>query len=217
MLPFWIKKVVDFLSKSPFFHFLLPCFYFAPPTFHFLPPCFHFIPPNFLDKPPSFLALLPHFHIVPSSLPYWECNAFVTLAHFVTSSAARIGASTRTRAPTSRTHRVLNSCLHPSPSPLTTWKPEWNVWRFRPFYPSPGEHNPLFIFTFNFLIISILPSSGEEVKVKNGKRRTRAYTRALAIRMWCTFECKMIVLPLYCSRMHWWWYNPQARYRNCRS
>lgn len=106
VLPFWIKKVVDFLSKSPFFHFLLPCFYF--------------IPPNFLDKPPSFLALLPHFRIVPSSLPYWECNAFVTLAHFVTSSATRIGAFTRTRAPTSRTHRVLNSCLHPSPSPLTT-------------------------------------------------------------------------------------------------
>ena len=106
VLPFWIKKVVDFLSKSPFFHFLLPCFYF--------------IPPNFLDKPPSFLALLPHFRIVPSSLPYWECNAFVTLAHFVTSSATRIGAFPRTRAPTSRTHRVLNSCLHPSPSPLTT-------------------------------------------------------------------------------------------------
>lgn len=61
VLPFEIKKVVDFLSKSPFFHFLLPCFYFAPPTFHFLPP-------NFLDKPPGFLALLPHFHIVPPSL-----------------------------------------------------------------------------------------------------------------------------------------------------
>lgn len=59
--PFLIKKVVDFLSKFPFFHFLLPCFYFAPPTFHFLLP-------NFLDKPPGFLALLPHFHIVPPSL-----------------------------------------------------------------------------------------------------------------------------------------------------
>ena len=45
--PFLIKKVVDFLSKFPFFHFLLP---------------------NFLDKPPGFLALLPHFHIVPPSL-----------------------------------------------------------------------------------------------------------------------------------------------------
>ena len=54
VLPFWIKKVVDFLSKSPFFHFLLPCF--------------HFLLPNFLDKPPGFLALLPHFHIVPPSL-----------------------------------------------------------------------------------------------------------------------------------------------------
>ena len=120
VLPFWIKKVVDYLSKSPFFHFLLPCFYFAPLTFHFLPAYFRFIPPNFLDKPPSFLALLPHFHIVPSSLPYWECNVFVALAYFVCFCATRIGASTRTRTPTSRTHRVLNSCLHPSPSPLTT-------------------------------------------------------------------------------------------------
>lgn len=68
VLPFWIKKVVDFLSKSPFFHFLLPCFYFAPLTFHFLPAYFRFVLPSFLDKPPSFLALLPHFHIVPSSL-----------------------------------------------------------------------------------------------------------------------------------------------------
>ena len=54
VLPFWIKKVVDFLSKSPFFHFLLPCF--------------HFLLPNFLDKPPSFLTQLPHFHIEPPSL-----------------------------------------------------------------------------------------------------------------------------------------------------
>lgn len=170
MLPFWIKKVVDFLSKSPFFHFLLPCFYFASPTF--------------LDKPPGFLALLPHFHIVPPSLPYWECNALFSLAHSFCSSATRIGASTRTRAPTSRTHRVLNSCLHPSPSPLTTWKPEWYVWRFRPFCPSPSEQNLPFAFTLNLLIISISSLSGEEVKEKNEKRRTRAYTRALAIRMW---------------------------------
>lgn len=118
------------------------------------------------------------------SLPYRECNAFFSLVHFVCSSATRIGAFTRTRAPTSRTHRVLNFCLHPSPSPLTDWKSEWYVWSFRPFYPSPGEHDFLFIFTFNFLIISILSSLGEEVKVKNGKRRTRAYARALAIRMW---------------------------------
>ena len=46
VLPFRIKKVVDFLSKSPSFHVILPCFCFAPLTF--------------LDKPPSFLALLPH-------------------------------------------------------------------------------------------------------------------------------------------------------------
>lgn len=68
VLPFWIKKVVDFLSKSPSFHFLPPCFYFSPPTFHFLLPYFHFVPPNFLDKPPSFLTQLPHFHIEPPSL-----------------------------------------------------------------------------------------------------------------------------------------------------
>ena len=69
VLPFWIKRVVDFLSKFPFFHFLLPGFSFATPTFHFLPSCFHFLPPNFLDKPPSFLAQLPHFHIEPPSFP----------------------------------------------------------------------------------------------------------------------------------------------------
>ena len=49
VLPFWIKKVVDFLSKSPSFHFLLPCFSFAPPTFHFLPAYFRFVLPSFLD------------------------------------------------------------------------------------------------------------------------------------------------------------------------
>ena len=70
VLPFWIKKVVGFLSKFPSFHVILPCFYFAPPTFYFLLPCFYFAPPNFLDIPPSFLDLLPHFHIVPFSLPY---------------------------------------------------------------------------------------------------------------------------------------------------
>gem|GEM_PF-3146214 len=53
-MPFLIKKVVDFLSKSPSFYVLLPCFYFAAP--------------NFLDKPLSFLAQLPHFHIEPPSL-----------------------------------------------------------------------------------------------------------------------------------------------------
>ena len=53
-------------------------------------------------------------------LPYRKCNTLFSLAHFVCFCATRIGASTRTRAPTSRTHRVLNSCLHPSPSPLTT-------------------------------------------------------------------------------------------------
>lgn len=68
VLPFWIKKVVGFLSKFPSFHVILPCFYFAPPTFHFRLHYFYFAPPNFLDKPPSFLDLLPHFHIEPPSL-----------------------------------------------------------------------------------------------------------------------------------------------------
>ena len=53
---------------------------------------------------------------------------------------------------------------------------------FRPFLPSPGEQNLPFTFTLNFLVISILSSLGEEVKEKNEKRRTRAYTRALGIR-----------------------------------
>ena len=68
VLPFSIKKVVDFLSKFPSFLDIPPCFYFAPPTFHSLPAYFRFVPPSFLDKLPSFLALLPHFHIVPHFL-----------------------------------------------------------------------------------------------------------------------------------------------------
>lgn len=68
----------------------------------------------------SHLSLPTSLFSLQTSLPYWECNTFFSLAHFVCFSATRIGASTRTRAPTSCTHRVLNSCLHPSPSPLTT-------------------------------------------------------------------------------------------------
>ena len=68
VLPFSIKKVVDFLSKLPSFLDIPSCFYFVPPTFHFLLPYFHFVPPTFLDKPPSFLASLPHFHIEPPTL-----------------------------------------------------------------------------------------------------------------------------------------------------
>ena len=54
--------------------------------------------------------------------------------------------------------------------------------KISPILSSPGEQNLLFAFTFNLLIVSILSSLGEEVKEKNEKRRTRAYTRALGIR-----------------------------------
>lgn len=86
VLPFWIKKVVDFLSKSPFFHFLLPCFYFGPPTFHFLHPCFHFIPPTFSTNLPVFS---PYFPIFISYLPplakmqrtFLSCSFFLLLRY----------------------------------------------------------------------------------------------------------------------------------------
>jgi len=61
VLPFLIKKVVDFPSKTL-------SFLDIPPTFHSLPAYFRFVPPSFLDKPPSFLASLPYFHIEPPSL-----------------------------------------------------------------------------------------------------------------------------------------------------
>ena len=111
--PFGIKKVVDFLSHptSRFFlrnsHLSLPTFLFSLPT-------------SQLSRQTSQFSRSTSPLSYRTSLLSWECNAFVTLAYFVCFSATRIGASTRTRAPTSRTHRVLNSCLHPSPSPLTT-------------------------------------------------------------------------------------------------
>ena len=104
VLPFLIKKVVEFLSKLPPF-----MSYFAVFTSHL--PRFTSYLPIFASYLPPFLTNLPVSRPTSplsyrTSLPYWECNAFVTLAHFVTSSA------TRTLAHTSRTHRVLNSCLH---------------------------------------------------------------------------------------------------------
>lgn len=113
VLPFLIKKVVDFLSNSPSFHVILPCFYFVPPTLHFLPAYFRFVLPSFLDNLPVSWPTSPLPYR--TSLLSWECNTFFSLAHFVCFSATRIGASTRTRARTSRTQRVLNSCFHPSP------------------------------------------------------------------------------------------------------
>ena len=59
VLPFLIKKVVDFLSKFPSLLVILPCFYFASLTLHFLPDYFRFVPPSFLDKPPSFSTYFP--------------------------------------------------------------------------------------------------------------------------------------------------------------
>lgn len=61
MLPFLIKKVVDFLSKLPSFHVILRCFYFVPPTLHFLPAYFRFVPPSFLDNLPVFSTYFPTF------------------------------------------------------------------------------------------------------------------------------------------------------------
>lgn len=152
---------------------------YLPPFTSYLPIFASYLPPFLTNLPVSWpTSPLPYR----TSLLSWECNTFFSLAHFFCFSATRIGASTRTRARTSRTQRVLNSCLHPSP--LIIWKPEWCVWRFRPFLSSLDEQNLHFVFTINFLTISILSTSGEEVKEKNEKRRTRAHARASGIRMW---------------------------------
>lgn len=104
VLPFWIKKSSGLSFEIPLLS--LPTSLFSLPTFMFS------LHTSQFSRPTSPLSYR-------TSLPYRKCNALFSLAHFVCFSATRIGAPTWTRAPTSRTHRVLNSCLHPSPSPLT--------------------------------------------------------------------------------------------------
>ena len=116
--PFGSKKLWTFFRNPPSFTSYFPVF-----TSH-LPP---FISSSLFSLRSSQFSRQTSQFSRPTSplsyrtyLPYWECNTFFSLAHFVCFSATRIGASTRTRAPTSRTHRVLIFCLHPLPSPLTT-------------------------------------------------------------------------------------------------
>ena len=132
IIVWFLKKSLDFSSvalldqKSSGFSFEIPLL--SLPTSLFLLHTSHLSLPTSLfslhtsqlprqtsqfSRPTSPLSYRPF-------LPYRKCNTLFSLAHFVCFCATRIGASTRTRAPTSRTHRVLNSCLHPSPSPLTT-------------------------------------------------------------------------------------------------
>ena len=83
----------------------------------------------------------------------------------------------RTRPCASRTQRVRNSCLHPSPSPAIHWYSVFWTWRECCFFAFTGEGNKCETFTRKSLFHSFLHSYGEEVKAKNEKQRTRA-TRA---------------------------------------
>ena len=85
----------------------------------------------------------------------------------------------RTRPCASRTQRVWNSCLHPSPSPAIYWYREFCGWRIVPFFAFTGEGKRGEAFTYKSLMHRFLRPCGEEVKAKNEKRRTRACIRAL--------------------------------------
>ena len=89
-------------------------------------------------------------------------------------SLACVGAPRRTPTPASRTQRVRNSCLHPSPSPVIRWLLVFCGWSFVRFFAFTGEGKSGEIFTLNPLYHSFLSPKGEEVKAKNGKQRTRA-------------------------------------------
>ena len=80
----------------------------------------------------------------------------------------------RTRPCASRTQRVRNSYLHPSPSPAIHWYSVFCAWRKCPFFAFTGEGNRGETFTRKSLFPSRLQSYGEEVKAKNEKQRTRA-------------------------------------------
>ena len=80
----------------------------------------------------------------------------------------------RTRPCASRTQRVRNSCLHPSPSLAIRWFSVFCAWRKCPFFAFTGEGNKGEAFTRKSLFHRFLPSYGEEVKAKNEKQRTRA-------------------------------------------
>lgn len=98
----------------------------------------------------------------------------------------------RTRPCASRTQRVRNSCLHPSPPPTIRWYSVFFVWRKYPFSAFTGEGNKGETFTHKSLFPSFLQSYGEEVKEKtknSGRVRVGAEMGGR-----CTFEKVLLVV-----------------------
>ena len=132
-----------------------------------------------------------------------ESRVFVFRSSLPVFFLTRVGVPERTRARASRTQRVWNSCLHPSPSPLMVWYIAGCGWRWSAFFSFTGEENWGEAFTRKALFINWLSSMGEEVKAKNEKRRKRAYTRVRwgeevdvfenGERPQCWMDCEMAV------------------------
>jgi len=120
---------------------------------------------DFLTKRPFFSLLPPRF-FEKTPVPSPTMSPSVSYPHIRTRE--------RTRPCASRTQRVCNSCLHPSPSPAIYWSSVFCRWRKFPFFAFTGEGNKGEAFTRKSLYHSFLQSYGEEVKAKNEKQRTRA-------------------------------------------
>ena len=88
----------------------------------------------------------------------------------------------RTRPCASRTQRVRNSCLHPSPSPTIRWYSVLWAWRKCCFFAFTGEGNKGEAFTLKSLFYSFLQSHGEEVKAKKRKTADARYACALRLK-----------------------------------
>ena len=109
-----------------------------------------------------------------SSLLFGERRPFLRPPYHPLFPHPHLRTRKRTRPCASRTQRVRNSCLHPSPSPAIHWYSVCWAWRKCPFSAFTGEGNKGEAFTRKSLFYSFLHSYGEAVKAKNEKQRTRA-------------------------------------------
>ena len=120
---------------------------------------------TFLRNAPSFFFFSPAF-LEKTPVPRSRCHPRFPHPHSRTRE--------RTRPCASRTQRVRNSCLHPSPSPASRWHSVCCAWRKCSFFSFTGEGKRGETFTRKSLFPRCLQSYGEEVKAKNEKQRTRA-------------------------------------------
>ena len=107
---------------------------------------------TFLRNSSSFPSFLPSFSSPsPAFLPFYSPVFLLLLPRLCCPrrSLACVGAPRRTPAPASRTQRVRNSCLHPSPSLLTAWQFVTCGWRHLPFSAFTGEDKSGEAFTLN--------------------------------------------------------------------